>query len=470
MKKLSLLIGMLSLMINPVIISAQDGPTPNEALNVQNLQVDGQTENTVSLSWDAVANATTYRVEFGTSSVSTQGETYNGTPVEVEGANSAVVENLTPNTEYFFSVVSFSENRAEVSSQYSNEVSTTTSAGSEDSWKIDSATATAAGTVEIVFSEEVTLPEAPELEISIRELNNPSNRLTVVSASADSNDAKKVIINTEAQSPETTYAIELSDKFQNGSNQSLSELNRSETFSGFSSAANSDTELKVDEIRSLFIDNNYLVELDFNSDLAEGFTVDSFKIVESNDPAEFLTVQEVKTNNSDASKILLVTDTQQAVNYTVILSSIEGVGGESLNDDTSLVEFAGKDGSTESNPDPVTAVKLSNVQITPAEGKIEVTWNSDESEKGFDRVRASVSTDGGSTFGDAVEVDYNTGKLTLNADTSINTKVKVEALAAGSVSDSQMFDLMISETGPAGLLAMLGASSCIAGVIRKRKK
>lgn len=469
MKKFILLTGILSLMMNPILTSAQNGPTPNAELNVQNLKVDGQTESTVTLSWDEVTNATTYRVEFGTSSVSTQGETYNGQPVEVESVNSAIVENLSPGTEYFFSVVSFSDGKAEVSSQYSNEVSTTTSSVNDSGWTIDKVESTEAGTIEILFSEEVTLPEAPELEISVRELNNPSNRLNVVSAVLDENDNKKMIVNTEAQSPGTTYAFELSDKFQNSSNESLSENNRSETFTGFSSSPSGDS-LEVSEIRSLFIDNNYLVELDFNADLAEGYNINSFKVVESNDPANFLTVQEVKTNNSDASKLLLVTDQQEAIKYTVILSSIEGKTGESLNDETSLVEFTGQDGSVESNPEPVTAVRLSNVQISPSEGKIDVTWTSGETEKGFDKVKASVSTDGGNTFGDAVEVDYATGKLVLSASTSENTKVKVEALAAGEVKDTQMFDLMISETGPGGLLALLGASGTVAGVIRRKKK
>lgn len=469
MKKFILLTGILSLMMNPILTSAQNGPTPNAELNVQNLKVDGQTESTVTLSWDEVTNATTYRVEFGTSSVSTQGETYNGQPVEVESVNSAIVENLSPGTEYFFSVVSFSDGKAEVSSQYSNEVSTTTSSVNDSGWTIDKVESTEAGTIEILFSEEVTLPEAPELEISVRELNNPSNRLNVVSAVLDENDNKKMIVNTEAQSPGTTYAFELSDKFQNSSNESLSENNRSETFTGFSSSPSGDS-LEVSEIRSLFIDNNYLVELDFNADLAEGYNINSFKVVESNDPANFLTVQEVKTNNSDASKLLLVTDQQEAIKYTVILSSIEGTTGESLNDETSLVEFTGQDGSVESNPEPVTAVRLSNVQISPSEGKIDVTWTSGETEKGFDKVKASVSTDGGNTFGDAVEVDYATGKLVLSASTSENTKVKVEALAAGEVKDTQMFDLMISETGPGGLLALLGASGTVAGVIRRKKK
>jgi hypothetical protein len=458
---------MALLSVNTVAFAQDVTQTPD--LNVTGLGVTETTSNSVTLVWDDIAEAETYRVEYGTEPVVEQGDEYNLPPQEVE-TNQITIASLDPETTYYFSVVAFGTDKATASQEYSAEVSATTLA--IEGFDIEDIEVVGAGTLEISFTESIVLPENPAEEIVIRLLDQPSNTLNVVEVSIDEMDDSMLIVNTEAQSAGTTYAIELSEAFKNSNGDSIPETSRTDSFTGYSAESDDDTNgamtgLKLDSLNAVIVNDMYLIELDFNDELGlDGSTTENFKIVRTNDPNQFLNITELKVNNQDKSKFLLVTEDQSPVNYSLIMTGLTSLNGQTMSDDNAIVEFTGASMSEDGSEQNSDEYMLSNLKASQSEeGVIVLTWDAPASNDDIDGVNIYFSSNNGSSFESlANDIDPSLGRYEVDElKVDISYQIKVTTTSEGEETDGQVIEFEIAETGPAsiafGILALSGVAS-----------
>ncbi len=450
--------------------------TQTSDLNVTGLGVTETTSESVSLVWDEIAIAESYTVEYGTEPVVQQGDTYNLPPEETD-VNQITIDGLTPNTTYYFSVIAFGENRQSASEEYSTEVSATTVAS--EGFDVDEVEVVDAGRIEITMSEEVVLPENAREEVTIRLLQSPSNTLNVTEVRLKENENNTLVVNTDAQSPNSMYVLELSELFVNASGEAIQESSRTQEFTGYD-AANSDdttsamTGLRIDNIKAINVNGMSAVELDFNADLdLDENDLSSFTIVKKNDPNQFLSVNEIKPNNQDLSKYLLVTDSQEVVTYSLILTALESVDGQTMSDDNSIVDFQGvaQDDTTE-EPDQ-DMVMLENLRIETLESGVRVLWDVPSSEMNVSEIRIYLSTDNGENF-TVLRSNVNPadGAVTLSdLKSGTDNQLKISVVADGSETAGQVIEFELAETGPATSLALVltFALGCAYGLRRKNQ-
>lgn len=457
------------------IASAQD-ITQTSDLNITGVTVTETTGDSVTLAWDANPNAATYTVEYGTEAVVEQGDTYNQPPEETD-TDQITIENLNPNTTYYFSIVAFNEAKTSASQEYSEEVNATTTSLSAN-FDIVALEVVNAGEVEIELTEPVILPENAKGEVLIKLLENPSETLNVVEVKIKENENNVLVINTEAQSPDTNYVLELTDAFENATAESIQEISRTQGFTGYN-AASSDTTtgamtgLKLDGVKALDVNGMNVVEIDFNADLdLDESDLSSFTIVKSNDPNQFIEVKEIKPNNQDKSKYLLVTAEQELTTYSLILTALESIDGQSISDDNLIVEFQGiVIGTVEEADEESDEIMLSNLRVTTSENNVTVLWDEPNSDANLSEVKIYLSTDKGNTFNEVKSGINPIAKSTTieNINVGTDNQLKISLVVDGAETEGQIIDFELAETGPATSLALVLMFAVSGSYILKRK-
>jgi hypothetical protein len=456
------------------IASAQD-ITQTPDLNVTGVTVTETTGSSVTLAWDANSNAATYTIEYGTEAVVEQGDTYNQPPEEAD-TNQITIENLNPNTTYYFSIVAFNDGKTSASQEYSEEVTATTSSLSTN-FDIVGLEVINAGAIEVELTEPVILPENAKDEILINLLENPSETLNVIEVTIKETENNVLVINTEAQSPDTNYVLELNDAFENASAETIPETRRTQSFTGYN-AADSDTTagamtgLKLDAVKALDINGMNVVEIDFNAELElDESDLSSFTIVKSNDPNQFLEIKEIKPNNQDKSKYLLVTAEQELTTYSLILTALESTDGQSVSDDNSIVEFQGIVIGTEEVNEESDEIMLNNLRVTTSENTVTVLWDEPSSDANVTEVKIYLSTDKGNTFNEVKSGINPVAKSTTieNINVGTDNQLKISLVIDGTETEGQIIDFELAETGPAISLALVLMFAVAGSYVLKRR-
>lgn len=449
-------------------------------LNIEGVTVTETTDDSISLEWTENPNAAQYVVQFGTEPVIEQGDTYNQ-PDQTSETNQITLSGLQPSTTYYISVIAFNEDGSSASLEFSTEVNATTLSAQASSLDIIDVETVNAGTVEVEFNDTVLLPENPAGEVSIRLLNSPSETLNVIDVLVKDTDNKVLVINTEAQSPDTNYVVEFSESFENLSGDRLSEVNRTQSFVGYN-AANSDTTadamtgLRVENIQALKINDLSVVEIDFNTEIdLEANDVSSFTIVKSNDPNQFLNITEIKPNNQDASKYLLVTEAQEETTYSLIMTALESRDGQTMSDENAIVEFTGivEESDDSIINEPTDQTLLSNLRVTTGENSVEVLWDAPSSEENVSEVKVYLSTDKGENFNEVKSSINPLAERTTIENLSVGTdnQLRVTLVVDGNETEGQIIDFEIAETGPATSLALvLGFAGSVSYYQRRRNQ
>lgn len=232
------------------------------------------------------------------------------------------------------------------------------------------------------------------------------------------------------------------------------------------------TGLKVDTVKAINLNGMNVVELDFNSDMElDENDISSFTIVRSNDPNQFLEIKEIKANNQDNSKFLLVTGEQEVVEYSLIMTALQSVDKQTMSEDNAIVEFTGVAKIQDNNTAEETT--LSGLKIELLENSVKLSWDIPAEEDNVSEIRIYHSTDNGSSF-TAVKsnVDPNTGSVTLSdLKTGIDNQLKVALVIEGNETQGQTIEFELAETGPAStLFAILIFSTGLAYYLRRKNQ
>lgn len=307
--------------------------------DVTNLKVKEIGNEYAILEWDTVTEATGYKILYGTKSVG-DNEEYNRPAIDVTNINSFKVEKLSNNVTYYFSVIAVKG--MEYSEYYSNEISVTPSSeGALAAPTIVSVNPLSSISFEIVFSKPMTIPTDAKSQITVTKAFDETV-LAVQSVTATS--AEKITVITAPQSIGSEYRITLTDQFKDSNGVAITELERADVFIGFAGAAGavgagSTSDLKITEIKNV---SDSSIEVVFSKGIKLGSKpTDQIAILESSNPDVTLEVRDVVQNSSEANKILVVTDKQKAVSYTILVTSISDEAGASISQDNSTFEFKG---------------------------------------------------------------------------------------------------------------------------------
>lgn len=345
---------------------AQDAPTAAAISDVQNLRVKEVGNKSITLEWDAVPGAQSYKILYGTKSVG-DNEEYNRPAVDTDSTTTKKIDALSNGIVYYFSVIAV--NGDQHSEYYSNEVSATPSSeGNLAAPTISSVTPVSDGSFEIKFSKSISLPENAKNEIRILKAFDETP-LTVLSVSSKSPDT--ILVNTDKQSIGSEYRINLSDKFKDSSGVALDPMERQDIFIGFTGSApnlgaEESADLKIKEIKNV---NDKSVEIIFTSGVKLGAKpTDQIAILESENPDSILEVRDVIANTNDATKILVVTDTQKSVNYTILISGITDDSGKTISQANSTFTFKGFGMSSETKETDSTGSSEPTKDVLPETG------------------------------------------------------------------------------------------------------
>lgn len=445
-------------------------------LNVSGLKVTDTQSSSVKLEWTKIDSAETYRIEYGKNPVVEATDKYDSSKEST--TNSITIENLDPNTTYYFSAVAFANNKAEVSAAYSEEVSTKTlaSTGATTQISIETLEVADANTLKITFSEELQLPEAANQEVKISLLDSPTTSLGVTGVTKDTTNPKTLVIKTESQTQDAKYAIEFTDKFQNTNGTAIAESSRTDSFTGYNTSTSETTTgamtgLKLDGVNSVIISGKYVVEVDFNESLTLAATdLSKFKIVETNNPNSFLNIQDIKPNTQDDSKYLLVTDEQKNVSYTLIMTGVTSKSGQTMSDENSIVDFTGAKAEASENTNDTTS-ELKDLKLTVANNVISLTWTKPSTDEKIESIKVYKSTDDGKNYSLlSQDVDPTLGSKELTGLSPSNgLSIKVTTLSGDQESEGQILKLQISETGPADMLMLAMIVAGGYAIVSRRK-
>jgi hypothetical protein len=472
-KFLKLTVGLALMTLSLAGITHAQAVTQTTDLNVTGVGITDTTAESVTLVWDENPSAESYTVEYGTEPVLEQGDSYNMPPEETL-TNQITIDQLTPDTTYYFSVVAYGEGKLTASQEYSQEVSAVTSSSS---FGITEVRVENAGAIEVEFSEKVLLPELAKNEVVIKANTSPETTLGVVEVQLKEGSENVILVNTEAQSPNTKYALEFSDKFENENGEKIAVNQREQEFSGYDASSTEEvdeamTGLKVDSVKALNLNGMNVVELDFSSDMElDESDLSSFTIVKSNDPNQFLEIKEIKVNNQDNSKFLLVTGAQEKVTYSLIMTSLESIDKQTMSQDNSIIEFEGVAETTTDQPTDSDEVMLSGLKIQTLETGVKLDWDVPSDDKQVSEIRVYLSTDNGSSFTALKSgVDPKAGSITLSdIETNINSQLKVALVIDGQETQGQVIEFEIAETGPASTLSLILIFSIALSYYLRRK-
>lgn len=448
-------------------------------LNVTGLTVGEITDTSVALSWDENTNAGSYTISYGTEPVVNEGDTYNQPPIESD-TNQTTVENLLPSTAYYFSVIAYNEDKTSASQEYSIEVNATTLAESTDTtFDIVDIETINASTVEVEFSEAVLLPENPVNETTIKLLDSPSETLNIIDVAIKESENNVLVVNTEAQSPDTNYILELSDAFENATAASIPEASRTQNFTGYNASSSNTTQdamtgLRLENIQALNLNGTNVVEIDFNAEMElTSSDLSAFNIVKSSDPNQFLNITEIKPNNQDNSKYLLVTDAQEATTYSLIMTALESKNGQTMSEDNSIVEFTGvvpNEGSS-STSEENDMIILENLRVTTTDTTATINWDQPTDDQNISEVKVYLSTDKGTSFNEVKSgIDPNSGTTTIeNLSIGTDNQLKITLVANDTETEGQIIDFEIAETGPATSLALVLMFAVVSSYLLRRR-
>lgn len=311
--------------------------------DVTNLEAEAGDQE-VTLTWDAVTGAVSYKVYLGTESVGPN-EAYNMETLDTDNDDSEyVVEDLDNGTEYFFSVTAV-DSQGDESVNFSEEVSATPIA--TDAFQVTNISSQDSTTILISFSEAVVLPSQPATKFAVTYTFNDAD-LAIESVDFASGDQKTVVLKTAEQQEGGEYIVTIPASLvtQAGA-EALADAEREQVVLGGSAAGGNDIiqlpsapgAPKVVEAVATALD---MVEITFTEaiKLPSSSPETAFTILDNNNPDQFLDVTKAEIDDNDPAKVVLTTSEQAATEYTVVVTRVTDMDDTSLDSDAATAEFA----------------------------------------------------------------------------------------------------------------------------------
>lgn len=463
----------------PAVSAAEpaDNQEPSDVENIKVVPYNGA----VKVSWNEAADDTAvdgYQVHYGTKPVTGEGQSYEKVE-DVGNVEEAMIDGLTNDTEYYFSVIAYDAAGNE-SVNWGNPVNAAATPkaslnGAEDKTAPTVAKAEAMNKeqVKVEFSEEVVLPtEDPQDAFGIENDDN-FEPLVVTGAEMDEEDEtnKTVILTTAAQTKDVSYTltvgIDIKDK---AGNPIISGTSDTAAFTG------SDTEkpaedaapaegLKIEKVD--VVDNTHItVTFDrtvvLSIDPSKDFTIKG-KDAESK-KLEILGVELGKNAEGveDASAII-TTSPQEAITYVVAASNkLKDEDGNAADPTKATGDFRGVAPAAEEPPadivPPADVAKfLAETMIEAEKYVVKLTWERVR-EANADSVKQTVyMSEDGTEYAKKADLDAEATEYEVkNLEAGDYWFKLTQTDAAGNESEGKIMKVMLSETGPemAGLLLL----------------
>lgn len=479
----------LALGVNAMIVFAADTTEPSDVEGLVAYPGDGE----VTLQWDPATDDTAvtgYYIYSGLSSVTDDGGSYTFGSTDAGDVTSYTMEGLSNDVTYYFAVTGYDEAGNE-SINYSFEVEATPESadtGDFSSPTISDAEALSNTLVEVTFSEDLVLPDDEASAFSIEASDGTA--LEVLDAYLSEEDASVVFLVTSVQTAGAQYlitaGIDISDE---AGNPIISGTSDTADFTGSSveTAEEEEEEPVVEEEEETTSDSDFTVEeveatetneltITLSQDLnyldAEYFTVASAEDA-SNEVAVESAEFDTDENGEDIMNVVILTleeDLDAGFEYVLSLSDeLLNEEGSSLDEDSMELEFLAK---TIDLADVIAPEDITNL-LASIEGEdgLVLNWTASLNTAGdLAKYLVYMSTDGGSTWAEAVEVASSlTTKNFGLLETGKTYTFKVTAVDEnGNESSGVLTTIELPETGP-GMVAMLGLS-LIGGAYAARRK
>jgi hypothetical protein len=479
MKLTNKIISLLSLVtftmgFAPMVV-AQDAIASLPA--VENLTVKSVGNESVTLTWDPVEEAEDYILNHGTESGTVNG-VYNRGSQTIDNVTEYTINNLENDQEYFFAIIAHNSDN-QVSTTYSNEVSATPSS---ESGVDQSATPFMANveapddtTIQVTFSEPMVWPEDPIENITVvKRFDNSELGIELVTIVNETT----LNLKTAAQAPGAEYSLTINEFFLDNEDNPVDDDKRSKIFLGAISNEEIDnagnaTEFKVDNI--VVVDATG-IEIIFSRNIVlSDNPVLQFAIVRSDTPSDILQIQEIVKSELAGNKILIKTEPQLNVSYSMLIKDLVDAEGNPLPDDNTTVSFVGYRSTTEI--DETAPEDVSNLQLEKLSedgSSIKLTWDHSQNTNGDLKEYKVYTQEAGGSFNLADSVPADVNEFTLQGlPTDGDFTFKVTALddfsneSLGVVVNLHN-ELVISETGPGNLLLLLLAAFLSAYYLKQK--
>lgn len=478
----------LALGVNALAVFAADTTEPSDVEGLVAYPGDGE----VTLEWDPATDDTAvtgYYIYSGLSSVTDDGGTYTFGSTDAGDVTSYTMEGLSNDVTYYFAVTAYDEAGNE-SINYSFEAEATPESadtGDFSSPTVSDAEAISNTLVEVTFSEDLVLPDDGASAFSVEASDGTS--LEILDAYLSEDDSSVVFLVTGVQTAGAQYiltaGITISDE---AGNPIVSGTSDTAIFTGSSLETAEEEEEEVVEEEETTSDSDFTVEeveateeneltITLSQD-AHDIDADYFTVASAEDASDEVAVESVEfaTDEDDAevkTEIILTLEEELDAGFEYVLSISDELlneDGSSLDEDSLEVDFLAK---TIDLADVIAPEDITNLiaSIQGDDGLV-LNWTASLDSAGdLAKYLVYMSTDGGSTWGEAVEVakdvtEKSFGKLT----TGQTYTFKVTAVdESGNESDGVLTTIELPETGP-GMVAMLGLSLIGGAYVARRKR
>ncbi len=356
---------------------AADVTIPSDVENLKATAGNGFVE----LSWNVATDDTAvkgYKIYYGTTSVTADGEAYTLGPIDAGNKITYRVEGLTNGTTYYFAVTAYDEAGNE-SENYSSEANATPahSAADTEAPKVARAEAITKNTVNVVFSEPITIPSVnPESAFSIK--NDATQvALTVTKAEMLVTDLSKktVRLTTGIQEVSANYivtaGIQISDT---AGNPIVSGTSDTALFKGTAAEevvqtqqpfAQADTVapalIGVTVSDATHIQVTFSEPVVLSSDATQNFIITEEEAIENT-----LNILSA-TLSPDAKTVTLTTDLQKFGVYNLIVVDVKDAADNLISVDNNATTFTGA-GTAVEPATQETEVMTQETQVETQEG------------------------------------------------------------------------------------------------------
>ncbi len=489
LKRLIATAAVLALGVNALTAFAADTTEPSDVEGLVAYPGDGE----VTLQWDPATDDTAvtgYYIYSGLSSVSEDGGSYTFGSTDAGDITSYTMEGLSNDVTYYFAVTGYDEAGNE-SVNYSFEADATpvsADTGDFSSPTVSDAEALSNTLVQVTFSEDLVLPDDEASAFSAEASDGTA--LEILDAYLSEEDASVVFLVTDVQTAGAQYlitaGIDISDE---AGNPIISGTSDTADFTGSAvetapeeedeepvvdeEEPTSSSDFTVDEVEASEANE---IKITLSQD-AHDLDVEYFTVASAEDASNEVAVESAEfgadeNGDEDKTVIILTFEEDLDAGFEYVLSMSQDLLNEdasSLDEDSLEIIFIAKtiDLADVIAPEDITGL----VSALLGDTGISLTWTASANSAGdLAKYLIYMSTDGGSTWGSAIEVASTVTSHDFSALTMGKTYTfKVSAVDEnGNESEGVLTTIELPETGP-GMIAMLGIS-LIGGAYAARRK